>query len=688
MRNVSLALLWRRGVNAVIGCCALLIAGVAAAQGVEPEPGPIGDEIVVTGERSNRTLRDTASSVAVVTSSQIESQPVDRVDQLLDLIPNIQSGSGGEGPTIRGQDTTGPARDLYAFLGGTRPRTTLIVDGRPVGFNEFVFGVAPVWDVDRIEVFRSPQSTTQGKNSIAGAIFVETRDPGMTSEYRARAIAGTALTRQLSALASGPIVDDQLAARLSGDFRYSRPASRIEDKVPGADADHDVYGQVRLKLLATPKAVPEAHIELTYSHIRSQMPGTELIRGDFRKREDLSGFAAIFRTNVDTLTASVRYALGPSATARFLVTGGDSHIRRFALAGFGQTDIRVRDLFAEAVVDWAPSADASFVGGLSHGSQRLRQHIDLSRFAGIGEFADRQTGSGLFGEARLAVLPRTVLTAGLRYQEDRQVRTGSLGSPPAPAQLDFTGTFDALLPKVSLSYDLSPDVRIGVLVQRAYNPGGTTLSYDTGRDDPYDAETLWDYELFGRASFAGGAVQAAVNAFYYDMTDAQRARPILINGVGFADMFNVEKARSYGLEAQFDWRSGRRFSASAGIGLLRTEIVRSEGIYRSYEGKDFQRSPRFSASASVDWRPVDRARLTAGVRHNSGYWSDDENNPVRRIESRTTIDGRGEWDAGRLRLFAYARNLLNSFYLTYKFTPLVATAGDPRELGIGVETRF
>ena len=63
----------------------------------------------------------------------------DRVDQVLDLVPNVQMSSGGEGPTIRGQDTTGASRDLYAFLGGNRPRTTLIVDGRPVSFNEFIY---------------------------------------------------------------------------------------------------------------------------------------------------------------------------------------------------------------------------------------------------------------------------------------------------------------------------------------------------------------------------------------------------------------------------------------------------------------------------------------------------------------------------------------------------------------------
>ena len=211
-------------------------------------------DIIVTGERTSRTLRETPASVAVVTAQDLEGQAApDRIEQVLELIPNVQLSSGGEGPTIRGLDTTGPMRDLPAFLGGTQPRTTLVVDGRAVGFQEFIFGIAPIWDIERIEVFRSPQSTTQGRNSISGAIFVHSNDPSPTPQYRARAIAGSLSTRQYSVLASGPLVQDQLSFRIAGDYRFSRPSSRIKDDAVGANPDRDKYGLVRFKLLATPR---------------------------------------------------------------------------------------------------------------------------------------------------------------------------------------------------------------------------------------------------------------------------------------------------------------------------------------------------------------------------------------------------------------------------------------------------
>src|SRR5436309_14152587 len=97
---------------------------LAAADAAAPPPKPAEDkpsEIVVTGERVKRALRDTPSSVRVVTARELEAMPVDRLDQLLAGIPNVQFGSGSQGPVIRGQDSTGVLNSLPAFLGGARP---------------------------------------------------------------------------------------------------------------------------------------------------------------------------------------------------------------------------------------------------------------------------------------------------------------------------------------------------------------------------------------------------------------------------------------------------------------------------------------------------------------------------------------------------------------------------------------
>ena len=89
--------------------------------------------------------------------------------------------------------------------------------------------------------------------AIAGAIFIHSRDPTEHWEARGRAIAGELNARHLSAVVSGPLAAGELAFRLSGDWRRSRPASDIADIVRGASPDRDEYGLARFKLLATPE---------------------------------------------------------------------------------------------------------------------------------------------------------------------------------------------------------------------------------------------------------------------------------------------------------------------------------------------------------------------------------------------------------------------------------------------------
>lgn len=668
-------------------CCSILVA-FALQQSAAATPIT---EIVVTGERMPRSLRETSSSVAVVTARDIDAMAPDRVDQVLEMIPNVQMSSGGEGPTIRGQDTTGASRDLYAFLGGNRPRTTLIVDGRPVSFNEFVVGAAPLWDVSRIEVFRSPQTTTQGQNSIAGAIFVVTKDPSAAPEYRARAIVGNANTRQLSAVASGPVADG-VAYRVAGDLRFSRTSSLIGENAVGGDPNRDRYGLLRAKLLITPASLPGSNFGLAYTHNSSQAPQIEGISPPFERRRNPGATYGTFLIRTDSLTASARHKARSDLVLNALVSGGTSDVQRFAPPGLGQVKLANDDLFAEATANWSPAGPLKLIGGVSHSRRKLRQYINLSVLAGEGRFLDQQTGTGLFGEATFGIFPRTSVAAGLRYQRDTQVRAGALGTRTSSIPLDYDKTFKAWLPKASLTHEFSTDVSAGVLVQRAYNPGGVTLRFDTGQPDLIGAETLWDYEIFARARLHRG-LSLEANLFYYDHRDAQRAHPISIpapNGqlVTFADLFNVTKARTYGLEASADWRAGDRFRARVGVGLLDTKITKAEAGKVDFEGKEFGRAPRFSGTASIEWRPFGQLRLSAQARRNSGFWSDDLNTPSRRIDGWTRVDARADWDAGRFRLFGYARNLLDKFYLTYLFNNMLATAGDPREFGMGLEANF
>lgn len=675
-----------------------LVACVAGlAQQPEPTSAPqVSEKIVVTGERVARSINDTASSVAVVTGKEIEAQSADRVDQLLALIPNVQLGSGTEAPAIRGQDSTGVVRELFAFLGGTRPRATMTIDGRSVTYSEYVNGAASAWDLNRVEVFRSPQTTTQGRNSIAGAIFAVSRDPTYRPEARARGIVGNFDARQLSLVLSGPLVPDQLALRVSGDLKLGRNSNRMADGIAGADIDRDDYGLVRVKLLAEPREVPGLRVETIYVHSESQAPQFEGVRAPFKERRVLSlePTNGVIRANVDSVTGLANYALTSSLKSRITVSYGDIVIRRFGLPGLGRTRNHSTDLSLETILQWKPASSLDLIGGAHHLALRQRQRIDITGLRiGTGGFKDRQQSLGLFGEMNWRPLPRLAITAGLRHQRDSQDRAGQVGPVGPGITVDYDGSFQAWLPKLSFAYDIDDDVRVGMLVQRAYNPGGTTVNLATRRQDDFGAERLWNYEAFARIGFADGRGRVSANLFYNDIEDAQRPQTIEFtapNGVSSTtvQIDNAPSARAYGAETEIDWRATARLSLKLGAALLDTKIRRTRSSADPILGKTFQRSPIFSIAAAIDWRPVDALQLSAQVRRGGGYFSDDANTRSRRIDGYTIVNARAAYTVGPVTAFGYVRNLFDNFYLTHLFSPTFGTAGDPREIGVGLETRF
>lgn len=652
-------------------------------------------EIVVTGERIARSQHETASSVAVQDADSIETQAApDRIEQLLQIIPNVQLGSGGEGPVIRGQDSTGAVRDLSAFLAGTRPRATIRIDGRSATYYELAFGLTSVWDVGQVEVFRSPQTTTQGRNSIGGAIFVETKDPAFDWQGRLRILAGEAETRQAAGVVSGPLIDGQLAFRLSGDLRRSKTSSEITNGAIGIDPNQDDSELIRAKLLAEPMALPDTRISLTYTHGRSQMPQIEGIEAPYNERRNPSATYGIFAIIVDSLTGSIAYEPPGAFEARATLSYGKADVRRHPKPGLGDAVIDARDFSVEPVIAWHAPSGLRLTGGLHYTRATLDQTIDLSALTqvlGTGAFVDTQNSLGVFGEGSVALAPNLTLAAGLRYQYDRQVRQGDLVGSELTLALGYNQSFSAWLPKVSLAWDISTGWRIGGLIQRAYNPGGVNLNTARGRVETFEAERLWDFELFARVRLDDDKLTMSANAFRYAMKDAQRSQSITIilpGGRPFTSAFisNAPRAWTKGFEGEFDWRPSAGLRLRGAIGLLDTMITRSPDA--GLLGKQFQRSPHFSGSASMVWTPAEAFMVSAQVRHNSAYFSDDKEEAALRVDGSTTFDARASWTWEGVTLFGFARNLFDEFHLTYRLPRGLATAGDPREVGIGLEARF
>lgn len=649
--------------------------------------------IMVSGERVDRSLRNTAASVDVFDDQRLSEQAApDRIEQVLDLVPNLQRGASDIGVTIRGQDSTGVLIGANAFLGGTRPRATLQVDGRALNFNEFIYGLSSLWDVDQIEVFRGPQTTTQGRNAIAGAIFIDTKDPTFEPEGAGRVVVGDYDTRQISLAASGPLVDDQLAARIAVDWReheswmnYTSP-----DVFVGADRDDDNHTNARAKLLYLPSDIPDLEVLLTFNHLNATIPQNETADEPYEDRIQNVQNGAHWDTDVNSMVLESNYALDDAWELSVTGTYADSESERFAAPGNGTALVKAGEYSTEGLLRFnRPGGSVRGLLGVSYFAADQNETSDLSAFLGFGDFSDEQSSAGVFGEITLDVTPRLHLTAGSRWQQDSQDRSGTLG----PIALDYDETFEELLPKAEVAYDLRDDIVIGASARKGFNPGGTTVSFTTGVIDEFDEETLWSYELFSRANLAGGDLVLSGNVFYTDFTNAQRALVTVVElpGGGTAEsteFANAPSAESYGMEMNGLWKVNHVLQVRAALGYLKTKITDTLQPNDPILDKEFQRAPRFTASLGLNVRPAEAITFDLSARHNSGYYSDDANTPEFEIDGVTVLDAKATYDFGSLKAFAYVRNITDEVYRVWQFRSGNASLGDPREIGVGLEAKF
>ena len=129
------------------------------------------EPIVVTATRTPHSISDVPAAVSVVTSEDIESRNIQKVDEALNELPGVFD------KRSKGLDTTG-AVILRGFPG--QQRTLALLDGEPLN-NGYTGNVN--WnslnpeDVASIEVARGPFSSLYGGNAMGGVINILTKTP-------------------------------------------------------------------------------------------------------------------------------------------------------------------------------------------------------------------------------------------------------------------------------------------------------------------------------------------------------------------------------------------------------------------------------------------------------------------------------------------------------------------------------
>ncbi|MEM6413369.1 MAG: TonB-dependent receptor [Pseudomonadota bacterium] len=214
------------------------------------------DTIVVTGTKQGLTTQEAEVSVDIFDEKRLDEEAIFRLDDALSRVPGVTS-TGGANITIRGIGRFGAA--------GQGVTSNVYLDGAPISSLALGSGLDTTWDIAQIEVLRGPQSTVQGRNALAGAVVLKVNDPTYEWETKLRTRYASFNTRQIAGVVSGPIIEDELAFRISADYQGSdgnvTNGATVDSKLNAGD-----NLTLRGKLLVEPKSIPDLRAEFTVDY--------------------------------------------------------------------------------------------------------------------------------------------------------------------------------------------------------------------------------------------------------------------------------------------------------------------------------------------------------------------------------------------------------------------------------------
>lgn len=679
-----------------------LLAAVAGAHAQSSAPAapeaaasePSANTIVVTGEKVRRSSQRTYTSTGVITGQQVEDLGLRDLRDALKLQGNVYtapSNNGNNGITIRGINSEG----IGAPGANMRPLTTLTIDGAAQSFEGVRRGQRGSWDVEQIEVARGPQSTLQGRNSLAGAITVRTYDPTDYWEGAARVTAGERHLFGPAVMLSGPITESkELSFRIAAETARGNKGIRYTDPST-AFLDDDEYRNVRGKLLYRPSAIRGLEVKLTLSDTLDDPAVTAVSGPDYFDRvyDVLQSSAERRRNKVRNRVLDVSYELRPGVT----LSSVTAHVNTDAkLDGFGanyrRDEIRAdSDTTQEFRYTYAPrDSQWSGVGGVFLGRFRNgRDSLVSDSGATVQDLQSqrRDTSAAVFGEVRWSFTPRWSATFGARYDSER----GRLYfDDQKDGVVERTRSkHHAFLPKFVLAYDITPQQTIALTASTGYRAGFREPgeSGEAGRD--IKPEFLRSYEAAYRSTMMDGKLVLNGNVFYYDWRDQQITvtRP---DNTNLTYTENAGRSHVVGSELSLAWRPSRRYDLGASFGITHSKLdeYKSALTGADWSGREFPEAPRLSGGLWATARFDGGWFLSADMTSRSRAFATADLANTLKVPGRTVVDMRAGYETPDFSAILFVENLLNRQYLTGRDINQGAYVGDLRRVGVTLTARF
>ena len=643
--------------------------------------------IVVTAEKTPEVVQDVPISLTVLTEDELEDADITSLDGIAGNTPNFSSFSATGSRSFAFYSIRGLSNQNF----GSRDPVAFYVDDIPYDYGSFIDLDLP--DLQQVEILRGPQNTLYGRSSQAGVVNITTRKPTNEFSFNSTVGYGSEENLDLRAGISGPIIEDELFYRLSGN--YERRDGFYDNSFLDEEYDEKSGGTGRAQLRWTPTENWDVSLNASFEDYQDgAYPFVALDDDDpFDIEQDVNGFSAL-STNSQSL--KVAY-LQPDFRVTSITT------RRFSdQAADGDLDLTTLD---------AVTNGSAFDSTVWTQELRLQSPEDADQLQWIvgGYFESREfdnNGSAsVFGDDAAAIFGPTVipgsstlltsdslsttwaafgqvsyrpidplsLTVGLRYENtdstlsrlEQVFRISGFPDTPLLAFNDVEQSTDALLPRFAVDYRLSPEATVYGTIARGYRPGGVNVFADNEASLRFGAERSWNYEVGVKTTWLDDRLGVNLSFFHNPVTNYQVATfdPFTL----FTDSVRNADVSITGLELDVRATPVEGLDLIAGLGLVDAEFTSfiDPNTGTNFDGNSLPYVPEFTYNVAAQYRaPFGLfARLELqGV----GKTFFEEANVVEQ-DPYAVVNARLGYEFDQYGVYLFANNLFDTRYIAQGF---------------------
>lgn len=670
--------------------------------------------IQVQGNKENKTYQESTESISVLKSNEVDA-PVQKDSlQVVNAAPNVTVNKNDDSFSIRGINNTGVTGFQKDNL------SSVIIDNVFQTDLAIKAGSFELWDTEQLELYRGPQSTTQGVNSLAGSILLFHNKPSDQNEVMGRLGYGSYNRFNLAALGNTAWLEGALKGRIS--YNHDQDDGFIKN----ITTNNSKWGK---------KSKDALTVDLVYD-----LNATDSLRWNTKLFQSETGGNYVQSTNpfdyevsedVDSDSKTNNQQTSLTYSKQINESWRNETIAAYSMAKNDETSdadgtsspsagVRTEEhndrfISIENLLKYQ-SANVKNVLGFHAHDYYLKDYAHFNILYPLGgnvytpidsvqETEKYRTVFALFDSYLWKFTENQSINLGLRYEFVKNKygalvdakRTQNLGGGvnavidnylnSVSGRYEDTDDNSILLPKVAYMITQGQHT-YGLTYSEGYRTGGLSINRKRAQVDKYDPEKTNNYELSYKLAESFGTLSS--NVFYTDWQD-QQVLVQLSSDIFDTQVVNAASSELYGAEVELTMTPAVRHQVTVGAGYVKTRFKDFVSGTKDYSNNEFPFAPNWTGKINYGYQVSAEWTLTSTLRYLGTSYGNAENtidSPEQFYWDGTVQYALSQWNMG---VDFYVRNILNSQYVIYDRTSSIGgqtvnykQVNSPQELGVNL----